>query len=62
MAPPVTSDDTRTDNGLRASWGECTLFAVDIAAVLLIGLLVMVRMGMHIAIALGMASAPGIHV
>ena len=37
------------------------MFAVDIAAVLLIGLLVMVLMGMHIAIALGMASALGIY-
>ena len=37
------------------------MFAVDIAAVLLIGLLVMVLMGVHIAIALGMASALGIY-
>jgi tripartite ATP-independent transporter DctM subunit len=37
------------------------LFAVDIAAVLLIGLLVMVLLGVHIAIALGMASALGIY-
>jgi C4-dicarboxylate transporter DctM subunit len=37
------------------------LFAVDIAAVLLIGLLVMVLMGVHIAIALGMSSALGIY-
>jgi tripartite ATP-independent transporter DctM subunit len=37
------------------------LFAVDIAAVLLIGLLLMLLMGVHIAIALGMASALGIY-
>ena len=37
------------------------MFAVDIAAVLLIGLLVLVLMGVHIAIALGMASALGIY-